>query len=116
MVGSTASSAFHSARNSLRRPGGTSRESAPIHARRSLRIARRRQASQVREALQGDGKGGGAGPGDLVVAPRRTLFAPRDLLVLPAGADEAERLEAAQRRIDGAGLQAGAIGDVEAVA
>src|SRR5262249_23697150 len=53
---------------------------------------------------------------DLVIAARRPLLPPRDLLALPAGADEAERLEAAQRRVDGAGLQSGTVGDVEAVA
>src|SRR3954471_24234279 len=111
------SSAIHSARNSRRRLLGASRDTTAMNRRTHLRMAfTRPQAAEVLETLERGLERDGARLRDLVVAACRPLLAPRDLLALPVRADEAERVEAAQRRIHRAGLQAGVVRDVEAVA
>src|SRR6476620_701108 len=80
-----ASSASHSARNSRRAHRGASRETSAMNRRRTSGMTgARAQAPEILEALHGDIERVGAGPGDLVVAARRTLLAAGDLLVLPA--------------------------------
>src|SRR5881392_4125428 len=115
--GSVASSASHSARNSRRAAPGASRDTRATKRRGNSRMTRTRtQPGEVLEALAGDLQRLAAAAGDLVIAPRGPLLAPRGLLALPARSHEAERLEAPQRRIHGAGLQSRPVGDVEPVA
>src|SRR5688572_25627627 len=90
--GWAASSASHSARNSRRRLDGARRATRPMKRRGRSRMAlARTEAAKALEALQRGLQRGAAGPGDLVVAPRRTLLAAGDLLALPARSHEAER-------------------------
>src|SRR5215471_18819026 len=115
--GSTASSASHSSRNSRRTDLGARRETIAMKRRGTSGMTLAgTEPREVLEALPGRRERVGAGAGDLVVAARGPLLAARDLLALPARTDEPERLEPPQHGIDGAGLEARAVGDVEAVA
>src|SRR5437763_2275307 len=110
------SSASHSAWNSRRAHAGVNRATQAMNRRSRLRMTWARcEPAEVREALDGGIEGAHPRGRDLVITAGRTLFAPRDLLVFPIRPDEAERLEAPQRGINRAGLQSGAISDVEAV-
>src|SRR4051812_15044933 len=101
-----ASSASHSARNSRRARLGARRETSAMKRRtRSGMTGTGAEPAEIFEALHRDLERGGAGPGDLVVAADGALFAPRDLLVLPAGSHVAERIEPPERGIDGPGLE-----------
>src|SRR3954447_10071243 len=110
------SSASHSAWNSRRAHAGVNRATHAMNRRSRLRMPRARcEPAEVLEPLHGRLESTRPRRGDLVIPACGTLFAPRDLLALPIRPDEAERVEAAERGIDGAGLQPRAIRDVEAV-
>src|SRR6185436_15394094 len=114
--GSVSSSASHSARNSRRSAPGTSLDTMPMKRRSRLRMALLRlEPSQVLEPLDRDLERLAARLGDLVIAPRRPLLAPRHLLALPAGSHVTEHVEAPEGGIDRPRLKPGAVGDVEPV-
>ena len=75
-----------------------------------------RDRFQILVALQRAGQGGRAGGGQVEVSAGRTLVAPRIAHVLPTGREVPERFEFLERRIDGAGGEAGGVHDVEAEA
>src|SRR5687767_9696447 len=116
MDGLTASSASHSSRNSRRRARGVSQDAARTTQWDRSRMTGAAQPAEPLEPLACGLQRGAPLFRDLVVAACRTLLAPRDFLAFPVRPDEPEIVEAPQRRIDGSGLQAGAVGDVEPVA